>query len=278
MAMRWFRPTIKNIMKDDNLGDWRIAVVTTLAEDVPAAFIGGPSWKEVDGLYLTTSGAHPKDGDLSFIAPHPSALAFNIAFEYSKKAKELQRRLAKISVIARGGSTQAISMANIPFLYDYFELVMIAITFSFQAIETFLNHEIVHNAKSPIRVKRRNDKWITYTPQEAERNLSTEEKAAIVLPEIFQICTPKGKKPWEDFKKLNTARDSTIHIKSKDIHQVSKIGSISENLFFNLLIDDPVYYPQYAFHLVEWFVKNKELPRWFKLLAERENLTINNSP
>lgn len=256
-------------MKDDNLGDWRIVAVTTLTEDVPAAFIGGPSWKKGDGLYLTTAGVHPKDGELSFITPHPSALAFNIAFEYSKKAKELQKQLAKNSVIAPGGRAQAISMANIPFLYDFFELVMIAITFSFQAIETFLNHEIVHNAKLPIHIKR-NGKRFQCTPQEAERILSTEEKAATVLPEILKICTPKGKNPWEGFKKLKTARDSTIHIKSKDIHQVSN----SENLFFNLLIDDPENYPKYAFHLVEWFVQNKESPRWFKFLAERENLII----
>lgn len=268
-------------MKDDNLGDWRIAAVTTLAEDVPAAYIGGPSWKKGDGLYLSTAGVHPKDGELSFLTPHPSALAFNIAFEYSKKAKELQRHLAKISVIAPGGSSQAISMANIPFLYDFFELVMIAITFSFQAIETFLNHEIVCNAKSPIQIKARNGKLMNYSPQDAERYISTEEKAAIVLPEIFKICTPKGKKPWEGFKKLKSARDSTIHIKSKDIHQVSKIDNnlitSSENLFFNLLIDDPENYPKYAFHLVEWFVKNKELPRWFNMLAEREDIIINNS-
>jgi len=34
-------------MKDDGFGDWRIQAVTTLAKDVPAAYPGGPSIKQV---------------------------------------------------------------------------------------------------------------------------------------------------------------------------------------------------------------------------------------
>lgn len=249
-------------MVNDGLGDWRIALATTLAEDVPPAFPGGLSHKKGTGVYLSTGYEHPEHGKLSFITPHPSALAFNIAFKYSKEAKKLRSRLTKIAVVAPDGSAQAIPMADIPFLYDYFELVMIVVTFSFQAIEAFLNNEIVHNAKGDIRVNRRN-KWITYTPLEAERKLSTEEKAAIVLPEILGISTPKGKIPWEGFKTLKTARDSTIHIKNKDIHQLSE----SENLFFNLLIDDPELYPKYAYQLIEWFFKGRKPPRWVELLA-----------
>ena len=162
---------------------------------------------------------------------------------------------------------QTIEIDSTPFLYDYFELVMIAVTFSFQAIEAFLNNEIVHNAKDNIRVKRKN-KWITFTPIDAERNLSTEEKAATVLPEILKIKTPKGKVPWEGFKKLKAARDSTIHIKNKDILQLSE----SENLFFNLLIDDPELYPKYAYQLIKWFFKDRKQPRWFEHLAKQENI------
>lgn len=261
------------MMNNDNLGDWRIALATTLAEDLPAISVGGVSHKKGTGVYLTTSGIHPTDGEINFITPHPSALAFNIAFEYSKKAKELKEQLINNSVIAPSGYTQQIS--NTSLLYDYFELVMITVTFSFQAIEAFLNHEIVHNATLPIRIKRK-EKWISYSPQDVERVLSTEEKAAVVLPEIFQLSTPKGKKPWDGFKRLKTARDSTIHIKSKDIHQLFKMEnnqiSSPPNLFFELLIENPECYPKYVFYLVEWFVKNKEFPRWLKLLAERENL------
>lgn len=254
-------------MTDDNLGDWRIAVVTTLAEDLPEAYPGGPSHSKGTGVYLTTGSNNEEHGNLSFITPHPSALAFNIAFEYAKKAKELQSRLAKISVVAPGGPAQAIQMSNIPFLYDYFEQAMIVATFSYQAIEAFLNNEMVHKAKNDIRVKRRK-KWQTFTPTEAERSLSTEEKAATVLPEILNVSTPKGKAPWEGFKKLKTARDATIHIKNKDIHQMSD----SENLFYNFLVDDPELFPQYAYNLVNWFYKNTEQPRWLKLLAENEKI------
>lgn len=254
-------------MPNDGLGDWRIAVATTLAEDLPAAYPGGPSHKKGAGLYLTTDSNDEAHGRLSFITPHPSALSFNIAFEYAKEAKKLQSQLAKITVVSPGGPSQAIQMPNIPFLYDYFEQAMIVVTFSFQAIESFVNNEMVHKSISDIRVKRKN-KWQTFTPIEAERTLSTEEKVATVLPEILKVPTPKGKAPWEGFKKLKAARDATIHIKNKDIHQLSE----SDNLFFNFLIDNPVLYPQYAFNVVNWFYKNTEQPRWLRLLAKRENI------
>ncbi|HEY1057915.1 MAG TPA: hypothetical protein VGE55_04210 [Limnobacter sp.] len=254
-------------MSSDGLGDWRIAVVTTLAEDIPPAYFGGPSHKKGAGVYLTTATESEAHGKLSFITPHPSALSFNIAFENSREAKKLQSRLARIEVVAPGGPAQAIQMQNIPFLYDYFEQAMVVVTFSFQAIEAFVNNEIVHNAKGDIRIKRKG-KLHVYTPIDAERALSTEEKVAIVLPDILKIPTPRGKTPWEGFKKLKKARDATMHLKNKDVHQLSG----SESLFIDLLVDDPEQYPLYAFELVNWFYKGREKPRWFQLLADQRNL------
>ncbi|TRO37586.1 hypothetical protein [Ectopseudomonas mendocina] len=254
-------------MQDDNLGDWRIALVTTLTADVPAAYPGGPSHKKGAGVYLTTGSNDPAHGKISFITPHPSALAFSIAFEYARSAKKLQSRLARVNVVAPDGPVQAIPMANIPSLYDYFEQAMIVVTFSFQAIEAFLNNEISHTAQKEIRVKRK-EKWQVLTPQEAERVLSTEEKAANVLPELLAISTPKGKKPWEGFKKLKDARDATIHIKNKDTYQISA----SDNLFLNFLTEDLESYPMAALNLVNWFYTNRDSPRWLKLLSERESI------
>lgn len=164
-------------MPDDGLGDWRIAVATTLAEDLPAAYLGGPSHKKGTGLYLTTGTNDETHGRLSFITPHPSALSFNIAFEYAKEAKKLQSQLAKIAVVSPGGPAQAIQMSNIPFLYDYFEQAMIVVTFSFQAIEAFVNNEIVHKSIGDIRVKRKN-KWQTFTPNRNRKSLINRRKGS----------------------------------------------------------------------------------------------------
>lgn len=258
------------MVEKDNLGDWRIAAVATLAEDVPAAFPGGPSHKKGTGLYVSTFYKDENNGHLSFITPHPSALSLNLAFEYAKQSKKLQSRLAKNEVISPDGPAQAIHMANIPFLYDYFEQAMVVATFSFQAIEAFVNYELIHNAKSDIRIKRRK-KWQTYSPTEAERVLSTEEKIGTVLPEVLGVPTPKGKQPWEGFLKLKDARDATIHIKNKDVHQS---GDNENNLFINFLLDNPQSYPEYAFRLIEWFYKNRSRPRWLKLLTEQESFSI----
>lgn len=258
-------------MEEDNLGDWRIAAVATLAEDVPAAFPGGPSHKKGTGLYVSTFYKDKNHGNLSFITPHPSALSLNLAFEYAKQAKKLQSRLAKKEVISPDGPAQTIHMANIPFLYDYFEQAMVVATFSFQAIEAFVNYELIHNSKTDIRIKRRK-KWYTFSPMEAERVLSTEEKVGTVLPEILGIPTPKGKKPWEGFLKLKDARDGTIHIKNKDVHQNNESEN---NLFINFLLDNPQSYPEHAYKLIEWFYKDRSKPLWLNLLTEQENFSFN---
>ena len=54
------------------------------------------------------------------------------------------------------------------------------------------------------------------TADELERNLTTKEKLATILPALVGVPNPKGKKVWQDFAALKDARDATIHIKSKD--------------------------------------------------------------
>ena len=144
---------------------------------------------------------------------------------------------------------------------------MIVVAFSFQAVEAFLNNEIAQSKHKEIRVKRK-DKWITLTPEEVERQLPTEEKAATILPELLGVPTPKGKRPWDGFKKLKTARDATIHIKNKDTYQISA----SDNLFLDFLTDDLEFYPKSAINLVNWFYRDRKNPRWLKMLKKLEDI------
>lgn len=75
---------------DDNLGDWRISAVTTLTEDVPAAYPGGPSHKAGAGIYQVCLVETEENEHVGFTLPSATAMAFNIALEAAKNASQLK--------------------------------------------------------------------------------------------------------------------------------------------------------------------------------------------
>ena len=58
-------------VQKDEFGDWRIAAVTTLAQDVPAAFPGGPAHKAGAPVYLSSFTKHPKHNVIGFVLVQP---------------------------------------------------------------------------------------------------------------------------------------------------------------------------------------------------------------
>lgn len=248
--------------KSDGLGDWRIAAVTILAEDLPATFPGGHSHKAGAPVYQTDHVQNSKGEFIGFIAPSATAMAFHIAIEASKKALGLYDMLTYDDVLTPHGPGKSISKERSGELFDFFEQCMISATFSFQALETFCNHTIVRELKQPMEFKRY-EKCIILNPQEIERQLSIDEKLATVLPKIKNVETPKGKKVWEQFKVLKDARDSTIHLKSID--QYSANTTEKETLFFQFLNHKAVEYPLSAEVMIQYFVGNNK-PRWLELL------------
>ena len=76
-------------------------------------------------------------------------------------------------------------------LFDFFELMMSQIIFSFSAIETFANIKI---PKEFIYRTKRSDKKFTeeYDKEQAERNVSLDIKLDKILPQVFNVKTPIG--------------------------------------------------------------------------------------
>lgn len=244
----------------DDFGDWRIAVVTTLAKDIPPAYPGGPSHKVGSPVYLSTVTKHTKYNNIGFITPSPSALALNISLKSALVAEELQSTLALQDTISPFGDGKSIVKENLPHLYNFFENCMTTVIFGFQAIETYANWVIGQKVDKPMQV-RVQSKMKEITPYELERNLSTGDKISQVLPQIFNIASPKGTKVWEDFVKLKLARDSTVHLKSiiaypKEIDKKS--------LFFQFFECKPTEFPQLAYNVIEYFLGADSEHRWAK--------------
>jgi hypothetical protein len=246
-------------MGNDNFGDWRIAVVTTLVNDLPAAFHGGPAHKAGTPVYLSSLTRDRQHNAIGFITPSSTALALNAALRSALRAKNLRNTLALTDTLTPLGSGKQVANENLPHLYDFFEHCMIAVTCSFQSIEMFCNEIIAQNPQSSFRLVRGKE-VLTLSGEELERRASTEEKVADLLPLFLGLKCPKGTKLWERFQDLKTARDSTIHCKSKEMR--TDITVDRESLFFQFFRREPTEFPAIAFEVIEYFHKEAKLPRW----------------
>ena len=111
--------------------------------------------------------------------------------------------------------------------------------------------------------KKRKKIFLAEAKNTIERWESTEVKIGEILPEILKIESPKGKREWEEYKKLKDIRDRIIHLKSVD-QKVVKDGPDS---IWKILFDEEVpNYPGIAKNLIAYFYEKKpELkPRWYK--------------
>lgn len=248
-------------MNDTDLGDWRIRAVTRLAKDVPEAYPGGPSHKAGTPVYLSTLTKDSKGNYIGFITPHPTALALNIAQSAGQQVKELRKHLHYKDTATPYGSGKDIVNEDHTTLYDYFEQCMIAITFSFQAIETYSN-DIIANLVTTEYKLQRGDKEITCSSSdELQRVASTEEKVGRILPSLLNLESPKQSKFWRHFKELKRVRDSTIHLKSQDAYSGGDVDK--ESLFFQFIQLRAERFSWYALEIISYFVNKKSPPRWY---------------
>lgn len=135
-------------------------------------------------------------------------------------------------------------------LYKYFEQCMVAVTFSFQAIEAFANQLIIDGLSGTLRLERK-DGPVDWGAADIERRCSTEEKVGVILPSITKVKSPKGTKLWQDFQELKDLRDDTIHLKSKD--QYVRGRPDDQTLYFRLLNCDPLDAPRTGISVMKYF-------------------------
>src|SRR5690606_28352925 len=126
---------------------------------------------------------------VAFTTPSAVALALNVAIGASQEAARLYSEISFHDVLTPDGMGRSVEHATCPVLYDFFEQCMISAVFSFQALEAFCNQVILRELKDAMEVRRR-DKRVTLAPIELERQLSTNEKLAQVLPKLRKLPTP----------------------------------------------------------------------------------------
>jgi hypothetical protein len=255
---------------DDTLGDWRIQGIARVTQDIPAAYPGGPSHKAGTPIYLSTSTRGTGNQPIGFTTPSSTALALNTAINASKESNRLFQLIIFEEVTSPEGPGRAVLPKNAGPLFDYFESCMISITFSFQALETFCNWEIADKVRGAITVKRsKGDENLV--ADELERKFSTEEKLHLILPNLFGTPSPRGRKVWENFKKLKHARDSIVHIKSADQYpNRSNLETVDQDsLYFVFLNNKMSDFSKAAIELIRYFYNApNKVPRWLEKSME----------
>lgn len=159
--------------------DWRFAVVARVKGDQR---LWDTEVKDGTLLWLTTQTLDAEVGAISFPTPHPAALAFSLAFEAARASKAMR---AKLVFEGQSGRFN-VARASIPMLFAYFEQAMAAAVFSFQCVEVHANQAIARLARQPLNIVRRK-RTVTLTPTELERQLSTDEKLTVILPELTSL-------------------------------------------------------------------------------------------
>lgn len=223
-----------------------MALATELAED--AVLPSGSPVKRGELVMVVTMTRDNTGNVVSFATPGPAALAINAAIRASREAARLRYALRFHS--PSRGVVKSLVDGDLPSLFDYFEQSMIAVTFSYQALEAFAN-QIITNAPEKEHQLMRKTGVLTLSSDDVERVASTEEKLTHILPRLTAMPSPKGKAIWAKLKKLKAMRDSTVHLKSLD--QYRRGGIDRGSLYYRFLNTDPREAPRLSIAIMKHF-------------------------
>lgn len=245
-------------MTQHDVVDWRVWKSAVVATDGPPLYPGGQAPKVGDRLYVVTTLKESPLGAFTFITPSPTSLALGVAIAAAQSAVRI-RSAIKLEPSTQPGQPEWLSTASLRDLYSCFEQCMVAVTFSYQAMEAWSNQVIEQSVVGTHEVKRKKvvNHW---TGPEIERNCSTEEKLGTIIPEVTKFQTPRGSKNWQRLKHLKELRDSTIHLKSGD--QYVRGASSETTLYSRLLAADPLEFPRTAIAIIKHFSGKPEGQEW----------------
>jgi hypothetical protein len=250
-------------MEIHELPDWRIYFAAKVSDVTgPGSF--GP--KPGDIVLPMTETKIPDSGLVTFPVVSSYRLSLSIAIRASHEAKMLRKNV-KFTGRIQGTKARAIDLSTAPFLYDYFERTMIAATFSYQALETYANETIeqqLRDGKTLLLQRRKGSEELD--AESLQKDVSTEEKIATVVPMLRQLPLDKGGKMWQQFTILRRVRDSIIHLKSTDHYRPGETDR--ETVFYRLLKNDPRLYPRTSLAIMRHFSGGAELS-WLKYAEER---------
>jgi hypothetical protein len=145
-------------------------------------------------------------------------------------------------------------------LFDFFELMIGQIIFSYTAIETFSNIMIPNEYKFQFnRIDPKSTK--EYDKEKIERTVSLDKKLDLILPEILSVSSPINRTElWGKFMLHKDLRDRLIHLKSVDM---TASGPEINTIWGDLIRNHKTGFVILAHNIIGHFISNKSGFRWF---------------
>lgn len=239
--------------------DFRLQAITTLAKDFSTP--GGPLHKE-GAAVMVVANTKFQGKNLTFGLPNVSAMFLNFSNTlwceselYFNDASNFSTPTSKFML----PNTQ--SMKDKKSFFDALEKRMGAVVFAYSALESFANQSIP--ADFVFRQERGDAKFLEeYNKGQIEKFLNLDIKLGDVLPRIFEVSSPKGKKVWSEYVDLKKLRDRIIHPKSDDV----KSTDPDVKTLWTALLDRRSANPAIETKdlVAHFFPSHEKRPRWLK--------------
>lgn len=228
--------------------DWRLQTTAELAEPFTPPW--SPEVTYAKGSRIKLAGQFPvHDGrQLTLNIPNATALFLSISHRNYVEAR---------AVLDRSGIRKGVRK-NVTFAVDadgfhYLECFMTSVVGAYTAVEAFANETI---PDSYIHVQKYKDTEERLVKADIERRLTLSKKMMEILPAALSIQTPKGKKCWDQFHRLELMRERIIHMKSADRNMNGPArGTVWEDLF---KFPEPV---SLALPILEFFARQMDVKR-----------------
>jgi hypothetical protein len=236
-------------MNADEVPDWRIHFAARVADAGTDASAESATGMMVMHLARTKTR---EEGLIALPVVSPYRLALSISIDAAKRARSLRGALV-FSAREKGQRERVLELSSMPSLFDYFEASMVAATFAYQALETYSNARIEESLVDDATIElEHRGKLVTFDVPRLQRDVSTREKIATVLPRLSGVELAKRSKLWQDFAILDHVRDSTMHLKSAN-HFLRGGAVDRETLFYRLLNNPSTSYPRTALGIMRHF-------------------------
>ncbi len=191
-----------------------------------------------------------------FGLPSSSGLFLNVALNCKKQIDKIEIE----ECFDRHPYPQGTYPENHRMLFDFFELMISQIIFSYSAIEAFANISIPKDFI--YRTKRGDKKFIEeYDKDQVERNVSLDNKLDKILPIVFKVKTPTGTKHWDNYQNIKKLRDRLIHLKSND---TKANGPDVKTIWGDLIRNKPINFSKQAHQIIGHYIAKEVGYRWHK--------------
>lgn len=169
--------------------------------------------EEIDSIYYIDTNL--KKRKLEYCAPNNVGILLATSKKYTKKAQIIfDTTFSDEKFFIKTSEKEKKLYYNSKKVYDYIEIIQMAIVFSYTTIETFANISI----PSGYYYETKNSKGILekYDKDSIERWISLKEKISIILVQLFKSKDIKKEDFWSDFCEFEKIRNTIIHQKAID--------------------------------------------------------------